>query len=108
MKREYRHNNFGISKDFSVEIGKKEISVTEFNGCAIEEFIDIPREVFRKIYYLLIKTELLEEIELIRDRLDAEELNKAEVIIAQLNSDKTSASDLARIEDEINELSTEF
>jgi hypothetical protein len=104
MKREYRYNNCGIFKDFSIEIGKEDISITEFHGCSIEEFVDVPREIFKKINALLVRKELLEQIESIKDKLDEEELSIAELMIAKLNSDKTTAHDLGLIESQIDEL----
>lgn len=108
MKRIYNFFENGMNQEFQVETDKETIEITRFNGCAIEEMIDLPRPVFKEIVTLLAKTELLEQIEAIRDKLDEEELARAEIIISQLNSIKTSSRDLARLEAEIDELSTEF
>jgi len=107
MKRIYPFVKNGMSQEFHVEIDKETIEITRFDGCSIEEIIDLPRPVFKEIYILLAKTELLEQIEAIKSKLDEEELGRAEVLISQLNSMKTSSHDLARIEAEIDELSTE-
>jgi len=110
MKRIYEYNDCGITKEFHVIINNDDIEITQFYGCIIEECLDLPKEVFKKISLLLQKTELLQEAQSIKKEFstDTEKLDVIEVIITQLKSDKTSENDLGRLEAEICELSAQL
>jgi hypothetical protein len=60
--------------------------------------------VIKKMAEMIIKIELIELINSIKNKLDNVGINKAEVLISQLKNDNISSSTMSRIEAEIDEL----